>query len=287
MATNIASCCLSSWAVVILKYLLCLSTGFSCLFSIWTHNRSIFFCNWQFAPAGLHSNLFSVDSDWHRLNLLTDSRRETQTQIWNWPRQQPHCIQVAHCLQRVLCLLLLLLMRQPLQNNCSHSSHLMTTWCTTNATYEIFKKLFPIRIRTALPFQCRHWRLCILQNSKWSANHIAHAHLVCICLEDGSGRYVLFFIIISKIITSWWSVWSYRGCRRDSSIIWRAIVVQQEMNFILISLHFQRCENHLKYFFVSYQFTSLLCKSSLEASLLSCTSGFYILHENSCMIRLW
>ena len=52
-----------------------------------------FFTNWQLAPAGLLSDLVTAVADWHRLNLLTDSRRtspETQKQIWNWLWQLPH-----------------------------------------------------------------------------------------------------------------------------------------------------------------------------------------------------
>ena len=49
-----------------------------------------FFCDWQLASPGLLCDLVTVDTDWRRLNLLTDSRLtslETQTQIWNWLRQ--------------------------------------------------------------------------------------------------------------------------------------------------------------------------------------------------------
>ena len=85
METCIASCGL--WAVEILKYLrlLRLSAEFSWLFA--------FFFDWQLAPAGLLSDLFNIDANWRRLDLLTDSRRtsqETKTQIWNWIRHLPH-----------------------------------------------------------------------------------------------------------------------------------------------------------------------------------------------------
>ena len=112
---SIASQCL--WAVVILKSLLCLSAGAlqeSRGFSLYEHTAvHIFFTNWQLAPAGLQSDLVTVDANWHRLNLLTDSRHtspETQTQIWNWLRQQPpstpvvHYLQTVHYGQRLLCL---------------------------------------------------------------------------------------------------------------------------------------------------------------------------------------
>ena len=91
MKTCIASC--GIWAVAILKYLLCLSAGFSWLFNVRTRSCSRFSFDWQLAPAGLHSDLVTVDADWRRLNLLTYSRRtslKTQTQIWNWLKQRPH-----------------------------------------------------------------------------------------------------------------------------------------------------------------------------------------------------
>ena len=41
--------------------------------SIYQHTAadSSFITNWQLAPAGLHSDLVTVDANWHRLNLLT------------------------------------------------------------------------------------------------------------------------------------------------------------------------------------------------------------------------
>ena len=119
------------WAVVILKSLLCLSAAAlqesrGC--SLYEHTAlRVFFNNWQLAHAGLHSDLVTVDKDWHRLNLLTDSRLtspETQTQIWNWLRQLPPSTPVVHYLQTVHCWLPL---RQRWQNSCILSSCLMTT----------------------------------------------------------------------------------------------------------------------------------------------------------------
>ena len=83
--------------------------------------------DWQLAPAGLLSDLVTVDADWHRLNLLTHSRcmsLETQTQIWNWLRQLPPHIPIVHYLQTVHCWLPL---RQWWQNSCILNSSLMTT----------------------------------------------------------------------------------------------------------------------------------------------------------------
>ena len=110
---------------------------------------------------------------WYWLNLLTDSRRtspETQTQIRNLLRQQPYSTKVVHCLQRVYCGLMLM-MRQPWQNSCSHSSHPITTQCTRNTTYEISKKM-PNQNSIDIPMQIS--KALFAANSKLSRN----AHLV-------------------------------------------------------------------------------------------------------------
>ena len=71
----------------------------------------VLFTNWQLAPAGLLSDLVTVDAD--RLNSLTCSLRTsqaTQTQIWTWLWQRPpstpvvHCLQTVHDCQLLLCL---------------------------------------------------------------------------------------------------------------------------------------------------------------------------------------
>ena len=129
MKTCIASSCL--WAVAILKSLLCLNAGAlqesrGCSWYEHTAFR-VFFTDWQLAPAGLHSDLVSVDADWHRLNLLNDSRltsQETQTQIWNWHRQLPPSTPVVHYLQTVHCMLPL---SQWWQNSCIFSRSLIVT----------------------------------------------------------------------------------------------------------------------------------------------------------------
>ena len=118
------------WAVAILKSLLCLSAGAlqesrGCSIYQDTAFRSFFIqlttCTYLTAQWLGHC--------WrgHRLNLLTDSRHtslETQTQIWNWLRQQPPRTSVVHYLQTVHCWLPL---RQRWQNSCILSSRLMTT----------------------------------------------------------------------------------------------------------------------------------------------------------------
>ena len=117
----------------------------------------IFFVDWQLAPVGLLSDLVTVDTDWRRLNLLTDSRRrspETQRQFWNWLRQLPYSTQVVNCLQTVHCWLHL--MGQRWQNSCILSNHLMTTPWARNAAYEISRNS---PIRTASTLWCRHCRL--------------------------------------------------------------------------------------------------------------------------------
>ena len=116
-----------------------------------------------------HSDMVIVDADWHRLKLLTDSRSsslETQTQIWNWLRQLPHCTQVIHCLLTVHCWLLL--MRQRWQDSCIFSSRLMMTLCSRSA-YEISRNCL---IRTASTFLCRHWRLYLSQTQNYQRMHI-------------------------------------------------------------------------------------------------------------------
>ena len=184
----------------ILKYILCLSAEFLWMFSIWTHSCLHFFVDWQLAPARLYSDL-TVDADWHRLNILIGSRHtslETQTEIWNWLRQQPHCTQLVHCLQTVHCLLLLLKPQRWL-NRWGLSS--LSWWhhavaCTKNATYEISKQL---PNENSLDIQMQTPTYYLLQLS-------ANAHLVRIWPEYGHWRYVRFFIITSKVSTSWLSV---------------------------------------------------------------------------------
>ena len=128
MKTCIASHCL--WAVTILKYLLCLIAGFLWLFSIWTHSCSHFF-DWQLVPAGLLSDLVTVDAYWLRLKLLTDSRHtspETQTQIWIWLRQLPHSTQVVYCPQTVHCWLHLISQQlQQLSHDNTHKQAMLPT----------------------------------------------------------------------------------------------------------------------------------------------------------------
>ena len=118
---------------------------------------------WQLATAGLQSDLDTDDGQtpteyWTDTNwtcwLTADARvRTTQAQIWNSLRQLQQC-SIIHLLQRVHRWLLLL-MRLPWQNSCSHSSHLMTT------PWDTLAKSLPRNcpIRTALQFQCRYQRL--------------------------------------------------------------------------------------------------------------------------------
>ena len=148
METCIASCCL--WSVVILKYLLYLCAGFPWLFSNWKHSCSPIFSVWQ-----LLVTLF--DKDWHRLNLLTDSRctsLETQKQIWNWLGKLPHLTTNSTLLA---------------QNSCSLSCHLMVILYTRNAINEILRNC---TIRTALTVQWRYQRLYLLQTQNYQWMHI-------------------------------------------------------------------------------------------------------------------
>ena len=83
---------------------------------------------------------------------------ETQTQICNWLRQRPHHTQVVHCLQLVLCWLLLMRQRWQLHPQQLHPQppSITTPWAR-NAFHEIFRK--PPNQK----FLCRHGRLYLLQ----------------------------------------------------------------------------------------------------------------------------
>ena len=162
MKTCIASSCL--WAVAILKSLLCLSARFSWLFNIWTRSCSRFFCYWQLAPAGLLCDLVTVDADWRRLNLLTDSRRTTQ--IWNWLRQLQHHTQVIHCLQTVHCWLPLMCQRW-------ENSWILISWW--HHAQEMLATRFQETTQSEQHwhFQCRHLRLYLSQTQNYQRMHIS------------------------------------------------------------------------------------------------------------------
>ena len=138
--------------------------------SIYEHAVVLFFFSWQLAPAGLLCDLVTVDADWHRLKLLTDSRRtslEKQTQICNWLRQLPHSTQVVHCLHAVHCGLQL--MHQQWENSCILSSRLMMTPYARNASYEISRNL---QSEQHWHFECRYRRLYLLQTQNYQRMHI-------------------------------------------------------------------------------------------------------------------
>ena len=105
-----------------------------------------FFFDWRLALAGLHSDLVTVDVEWHRLNLLSGSRRtslEAQTQIWTWLRQERwgcvvHQLYTAYkqCATGFCCCVY-----QWLTKPC-HSHQPMLGWGRRrNRLNEIFKKL--------------------------------------------------------------------------------------------------------------------------------------------------
>ena len=159
---------------------------------------AFFLTDWQLASAGLHSDLVTVDADWHRLNLLTHSRRrspETQTQIWNWLRQLPPCTHVVHYLQTVHCWLPL---RQRWQNSCILSSRLMTT--------PYAEHMLPTRFKFQETLQSeQHWHSdadfegFICRKLKDINECSSRSNMP----KDGRERYVLFFKITSEIRT-WW-----------------------------------------------------------------------------------
>ena len=150
------------------------------------------------SPAGLCNDVVTVDTDWHKLNLLIGSQRsspETQTQIWNWRRQQPPRTQVVHCLQTVHCRSSHPVHRSDTaykqytagcpwcvwQNGCILSSSLMTTPCARSTNYEISRNC-PMN-SIDIPMQTS--KALFAANSKLSTN----AHFVRICPKDGCERY--------------------------------------------------------------------------------------------------
>ena len=155
-----SSCC--HWAIAILKYLLCLSAGFSWL-SIWTQLFAFSFqlttctcwtsqwlghCWCWLTQTGLATQTWNLLRQLQHHTQVVHCLQTVQTQTWNLFRQLQHHTQVVHCLQIVHCGLLLL-MRQRWQKRCHLSCsaqppwwlHLMTTQWTNNVTYEISKQL--------------------------------------------------------------------------------------------------------------------------------------------------
>ena len=158
-------CPLNSWYYNIC----CLSPGFSCLsllFSTYKHISSPF-CSSDNLHLLVCKVTWTLMTDRHQLNTgLTPTERADWQQTHKSGkhklkfethsdrlRQLPQC-SIIHLVQRVHRWLLLL-MRLPWQNSCSHSSHLMTT------PWDALPKSLPRNcpIRTALQFQCRYQRL--------------------------------------------------------------------------------------------------------------------------------
>ena len=141
---------------------------------------AFFLTDWQLASAGLHSDLVTVDADWHRLNLLTDSTSpETQTQIWNWLRQLPPRTFVVHCLQTVHCWLPL----PCVDDGRTAASSAAVSWLhhMQNICYlrdSSFKKLSN---QNSIDIPMQTSKALFVANSKISTN----AHLVRICLKMG------------------------------------------------------------------------------------------------------
>ena len=200
-------------------------------------------------------------ADWQQTASL-----KTLTQIWNWLRQKQHSTQVVHCPKIVHCWLLLQ-MRQPWQNSCRQSSHHLITTPATPCTMLLtrFPRKCPIRIALSIKgFTC-------CQTQKIESKLSTNTHLVRICPEAGRWRYVLIFKIVSEINTLWQSVSSFWGCpngHKHNLRYCRASGYEFHAQFYAC----QKNWNHLTSIFFSYQYTFILCKSLLEASLLSCTS---------------
>ena len=93
-------------------------------------------------------------------------------------------------------------------------------------------------------------------NSKLSIN----AHLVWICPKDRRGRYVLFFKITSLSEIKRNDNVCDHSCvaRKDSRIIWSAIVVHQVMNYTLSHLHFENVKSSkIQFRFISLYFNAM------------------------------
>ena len=194
MKTCIASSCL--WAVAILKSLLCLSAGAlqesrGC--SIYQHTAfRVFF------------NRLTTCTYWTAQWLGHCWRGLTQTELADWQYESGNTntdlklTQTAAtqytCSTLPTNSTLLPASTMAEQLHPQQPSH-DDTICRRYATYEISRNC---PIRTALTFQCRHWRLYLSQTQKYQQMHISLN-----MPKDGSKRYALFFKITSEINT-WW-----------------------------------------------------------------------------------
>ena len=159
---------------------------------------AFFLTDWQLASAGLHSDLVTVDADWHRLNLLTGSRHTspyTQTQSWNWLRQQPHSTQAAHCLQKVQCWL-----------PCINNSRTAASSAAVSWRHHMHKKCYlrdfkKLHYQNSIDIPMQTSKALLLQTQKYQRMHISFRSSNM--PKDGRERYVLFFKITSEIKKYW------------------------------------------------------------------------------------
>ena len=144
---------------------------------------------------------------------------------------------------------------------------------TRNAINEILRNC---TIRTALTVQWRYQRLYLLQTQNYQWMHISFKYA---SPKDGHSRYILFIIIISEI-----SILVIIPGLPLRTQAWSSIDVQEMMNYKLHVLCISKNVKLSEIQFFSDQSTSMQWKSSLEASLLSCTQSYYISPESSCML---
>ena len=163
------------------------------------------------------------------------------------------------------------------------SCSLMTTQWARNATYDIS--------RNAQSEQHQHYDADIEDLMCCKLKIINYnAHLVRICPKDGRQRYNYVITICTIIPESGRLRCCQQGLKHNLEC--SSCATDDELHTQFFA--FCKMWNRLKYHFFSYQSTtSMLCKSSLEASLLSCTWGYrfdvlaapcgvHVAHGHSC-----
>ena len=155
----------------------------------------VFSTDWQLVPTGLRSDLVFTDAGWHRLNLLTDTRRTSPGRKHKHRLKLTQTAATQHTRSTLPTNSTLLaapvstMARQLHRQQSSHDD----TICRRNDIYEISRNC-PIRI--ALTFRCRHWRF-YCRKLKDIHECTSRSNMP----KDGRERYVLFFKITSEIKT--------------------------------------------------------------------------------------
>ena len=198
MATSIALCCLR--AVAILKYLLCLSVGFSCLFIVWTNRSWIFFSTnnlqqqQELEPLDCSvtwSLLTRTDEDW-TCWLAADSQVRKHKHKFETDSDSGHnCTLPTNST--------LLAAAADASTFAEQLPPLLTSYDDAmhkNCYLWDFQATAQSEQQWHSDANCWTWNALFVTNSKLSTN----AYLVWICPENG--RYVLFFITTSETSTS-------------------------------------------------------------------------------------